>query len=256
MKKLSFIICCLFCCLCFKQAAYAFSMDPARIELTIAGGRQKGKAVTIDNSRSDQTLHLKVYVTDVIFLPDGTNDFPPAGSTERSCAGWVKIIPEEIDIPAGKTQSVRVNVSVPQGAAGGYYGIVFFESASTSVEGGLNINFRVGGLLDVTVANTEVRQAKLTGISFTKPNYIDVDIFNEGNILIRPKGKIKILDSRGKKIKQLDFNPQGWGILPKSLRKFRSELKETLSSAKYRLKLEIDYGVKYLLVGELPIEIE
>jgi hypothetical protein len=84
-----------------------------------------------------------------------------------------------------------------------------------------------------------------------------VSIFNEGNILIRPKGRIKILDARGKKkLKQIDFNQRELGVLPKTLRKFYVELKEPLASGKYVLKAEIDYGTKYLLVGELPIDIE
>lgn len=238
------------------QDLYAFSVEPARIELPIPQGRQKGKMVNIDNSKSDEPLHLKIYVQDVIFLPDGTNDFPPAGSTQWSCAHWLKVTPEEIDIPAGKIGGVRVNISVPSNARGGYYAMVFFESGPTYIERGLGINFRVGVLVDVTIPNTEVRKAKLANLSLLNSNKIEVGIFNEGNVLIRPKGKIKIMDSQGKKTRQLDFNRQRLGVLPKTLRKFYLELEKPLAKGQYRLKAEVDYGTRYLLVGELPIEVK
>jgi hypothetical protein len=238
-----------------KHEACAFSIEPARIELSIPAGKQKGKAITIDNSMSDEPLHLKIYMQDVVFLPDGTNDFPPAASTVYSCANWVKIIPEEIDMPAGKTQNIRISVSVPAQAKGGYYGMLFFESSAGTAQG-LNINFRIGGLVDITVTNTEERSAKIGNIALNTPKQIDIDIFNEGNVLLRPKGKIKIFDTRGKRIKQIDFNLQSWGVLPKSMRKFHTELDRPLSQGQYTIKAEIDYGTRYLLVAELPVRVD
>jgi P pilus assembly chaperone PapD len=240
--------------LILSQELFAFSVEPARIELNIPAGRQRGKAVTVDNTQSDEPLHLKVYMTDVIFLPDGTNDFPDAGTTEWSCASWVKVVPEEIDVPAGRSVNVRVNVSVPEGVKGGYYGMLFFESSSTASQG-LSFNFRLGGLLDVSVTNTEERKASISNIALNNPKQIEVDIYNSGNILLRPKGKIKIFDARGKRIKQVDFNPQGWGVLPKSTRKFYAEPDKALAPGDYKLKFEIDYGTKYLLGAELPVNV-
>jgi hypothetical protein len=255
MKKSFFILSGLISLLVLNQELYAFGVEPARIELSIPAGRQKGKMVTIDNSKSDEPLHIKAYVQDIMYLPDGTINFPASGTTEWSCANWVSIIPDEVDIPAGKTQAVRITVSMPIEAKGGYYAVVFFESSPTHIQG-LGINFRLGVLLDLGVTNTEIRKAQLVNIFFLKPKQIEVDIFNEGNVLIRPKGSIKILGAQGKRIKQLDFNSQRLGVLPKTLRKFYLELIEPLNAGKYRLKAEVDYGTKYLLVGELPIEIE
>lgn len=249
------ILICVIIFLFINQEVHAFNIEPSRIELSIPRGRQRGKTVTIDNSNSNQPLHLKIYVQDVIFLPDGTGEFPPAGSTEWSCANWVRIIPEEVDIPPRRTQAVRVNVSVPGEAKGGYYAMVFFESSPTHIKG-LDINFRLGALLDITVPHTIVRKAQLASMSLVESRKIYVDIFNQGNVLLRPRGRIKILNSKGRKIKQLDFNPQRLSVLPKTLRKFYLELDKPLASGTYRLKAELDYGSRYLLVGELPVEIE
>lgn len=254
-KKSVFILLFIASQLLINQAALAFSIDPSRIELAIAAGRQKGAMVTVDNSQSDEPLHIKVYLQDITYLASGDYDFPPAASTSWSCANWIRVVPQELDIPAKKKENIRLSVTVPAGAQGGYYSMAFFESSPSYTVEGLGINFRIGTLIDVTVRNTENRKAKLANLSFNQPKQIEVDIFNEGNVLIRPKGRIKILDAQGKKrIKQLDFNPQAQSILPDTLRKFYVELSEPLAAGTYQIRAEIDYGTKYLLVGELPIE--
>lgn len=255
LKRLLYVAAILFSLCPLVQEVYAFSIEPARIELSIPAGKQRGKAVTIDNTQSDEPLHLKIYMTDVIFLPDGTNDFPAAGTTEGSCANWVKLIPEEIDVPARKSVNVRINVSVPADAKGGYYGMLFFESSSTVTQG-LNFNFRVGGLVDVSVTNTEERKASIANIALNTSKQIEVAIFNDGNVLLRPKGKVKIFDARGKRVKQLDFNPQAWGVLPKSTRKFYADLDTPLAKGEYRIRVEVDYGTRYLLGAELPVNVD
>jgi len=252
---LSILLVCSACLTLYHKEALAFGVEPSRIELSIAGGKQKGATVTISNLRSPEPLHIRIYAQDIMFLPDGTNDYLPVGSTDWSCSRWIKVVPEELDIPAGGTVNVRVSIAVPEEAKGGYYSMLFFETGGFSPEG-LSINFRIGALVDISVLNTEVRQAKIENISFVKPDQFVVDVFNEGNVLVRPGGKIKILDARGKRIKQVSFNSSRVGVLPKTLRKFTVDLEQPLSRGKYTAKAEIDYGTKYLLVGELPIEVE
>lgn len=257
-KKSFFILLCLAALLAVNQAALAFSIDPSRIELVIAAGRQKGAMITIDNSQSDEPVHIKVYLQDITYLASGDYDFLPPGSTAWSCAKWITVMPEELDIPPGRKENVRLSVALPPEAHGGYYAIAFFESSpSYTTIDGLGINFRIGALVDITVKNTEERKARLTNLAFNEPQQIEVSIFNEGNLLIRPKGRIRILDAQGKKrVKQLNFNPQAQSILPDTLRKFYVELDEPLANGQYQLRAEIDYGTKYLLIGERSIEVK
>lgn len=237
--------------------AFAFSVDPARIELEIAAGRQKGVMVSIDNRESQEPLHIKIYPQDIVYQPNGEYEYPAAGTTAWSCANWIKVTPSEIDIPAGKKASVRVSVTVPGGIKGGYYSMLFFESGTSYTAQGLGINFRIGALVGVSVANTQERMAELADFSFKAPNEIEVDIRNKGNVLIRPKGKIKIQDVSGKaKAKQVDFNLHAQSILPNTSRKFSIELDQPLLKGSYKIRAEIDYGTKKLLIGELPVDLK
>ncbi len=236
--------------------AFAFTIEPSRIEMSVSPGQRRGKTILINNTKSDTPLHIKVYAQDVIYLPDGSNEFVPPGSTQWSCADWIDIQPTELDVAAGEIAKVRISVSVPSDVQGGYYGIIFFETQPLYYEKGIGINFRLGGFLALTIRKTEIYQAKLADMEFIQPDEIDISIFNEGNVLIRPEGKVNIFNDRGKKIKQLDFNIQQIGILPGTLRKFKLNLKEPLPEGDYSLKAQIDYGARYLLLGELSFSID
>ena len=235
--------------------AFSFSVEPARIELEAPPGKQRGKTVRIDNSKSDQPLHIKIYAQDVIFLPDGTSEFPAMGSTSWSCTRWVTAVPEEVDIPAGKIREVRVSVAAPEGVKGGYYAMVFFESSPSYLEKGVGINFRIGALTQVTIPNTQVYQAKLADLSMGARRDLQLTLFNEGNVLVRPKGRVKVFNARREKIAQLEFNPQRLGVLPKTARMFHTTV-GNLAAGDYHLRAEIDYGSRYLVVGELDAHIE
>ncbi len=235
--------------------AFSFSVEPSRVQVAVPSGKRRGRTVQVDNSRSDAPVHLKLYVRDVIYRPDGTQEFPPGGSTEWSCASWLTMSPQELDVPAGQRADVRISITVPEGQTGGHYAIVFFESTPTYVERGVGVNFRIGALIEVTVPHTEVYQAKLVDVGLSAPHEASVEIFNEGNVLVRPKGKLKLFDAEGKRAALLELNPYAVGILPKTVRKFRVDL-GSVTQGTYRLKAEVDYGTRYLLVGERTVSIQ
>jgi hypothetical protein len=237
-------------------AAFSFSVEPSRIELTVPEGRQRGKTVRIRNVRSDRSIHLKAYVQDIVFLPDGTNDFPPPGSTERSCASWIKLVPDELDVPPGRIGEVRVTAAAPAGASGGYYAMVFFETGPSYTEKGLGVNFRIGALTEVLIPDTQRHAARLASLEVAPPGRVTVGIFNDSNVLIRPTGKLKLFNAAGKRLAQVEFNAQRVGVLPDSLRTFETTLEPLGRPGSYRVRAEIDYGSRYLLVGERPFVIE
>lgn len=233
--------------------AFGFSVEPARIELEVPAGERRGKTLIVNNRKASEPIHLTVYVTDVIYLPDGTHDFPPPNSTEWSCADWLRVVPEELDVPAGQEVEVRVSAAVPDGAAGGHYAMIFFETQPSYDTQGVGINFRLGALTEVVVSKTATYQATLASLAFRAPQEILIEVFNQGNILIRPKGKVKVFAADGKRLQQLEFNPQRLGVFPQTLRTYATPLEAPLASGSYTVKAELDYGTKYLLVGEQAV---
>ena len=235
--------------------AFGFGVDPARVSISAAAGKRRGQTLTVKNAKLDAPVHLTVYIRDVSFLPDGTHEFPAPGSTDWSCASWIAVMPKELDIPANSSQEVRVSVAIPEGAAGGHYAMIFFETKPSYAEQGIGVNFRIGVLVEAIVPGTEHYGATLKDLAFAPPKNAVAALFNDSNLLIRPEGVVKVFDGAGKKIRQVPLNPNNLGILPKALRTFPIELGDRLPDGRYQLKVEVDYGAPTLIVGERAFQV-
>lgn len=233
---------------------FGFSVEPARIQLKVPPGKRRGSTLTVRNAR-EEPIHLTAYVRDITPLPDGTHEFPLPGSTAWSCAEWVRVVPEELEIPPKSTQEVRVSVAAPPEASGGRYAIIFFETGPSYAEQGIGVNFRVGALVEAVIPGTEQPAASLQDLAFVPPAEVRMAIQSDGNLLVRPTGRIKIFDAEGKKVRDLAFNPGLLGILPRTLRQFSTSVEDPLPAGSYRLKAEVDYGARTLLVGELSFQV-
>lgn len=249
------LVVCLLTVRASAAAAFGFSVEPARVEVSIPAGKRRGKTLLIKNHRHDAAIHVTVYSRDVVYLPDGSQDFPEPGSTSWSCASWIQAVPAQLDIPPGSFREVRVSVTAPADATGGHYAVLFFETSPSYAEEGIGVNFRIGAIVEALIPGTEQRNVKLTDLSFHAPAKVQTNLFNDSNLLIRPGGHIKILNSAGKKLQQFEFNPMRLGILPGTSRTFTLEIPETLATGRYQLRAELDYGTRHLLVGERAVDV-
>lgn len=242
--------------------AFQFNVDPPKLSLNIKPGDKKSGYITITNTNPKDTIHIKAYALDLIYLPDGTNDFVPLGSTPWSLGDGVKIKPDEFDIPPNQEQLVRFQVKVPAQAQGGYYGVIFFEMLSPQPikkdQTTLTIGVRIGTIVLVEVAGTSVYEAKLAALAVVKKDnhyQIEYIIQNSGNILIRPFGTAQILDAQGKVAAKMDVNSNKEGIFPQTSRKFTVDCKESLRKGRYVVRLLLDYGGETLLGAETSFDV-
>ncbi len=248
------------------DAAQAMKMniDPARAEVKVKAGEEKTGVVSVLNYDETGTIHVKAYVQDLVYLPDGSNDFLPLGSTPWSMGDWIKIGPTEFDIPAGKQEAVRYVITVPKDAKGGRYGVIFFETVtppSDFKQVGASVNVRLGTIMLVTVEGTSTVKAKLTGMTVTpprgdKPLNISWTVRNNSNILIRPFGTLKIIDDKKTEVVKLDVNKEKAGILPETNRRFSVERKEKLPRGTYFTQLVLDYGGETLLGAQSKFRVD
>jgi len=243
--------------------AFQFNVDPPKLSLSIKPGQKKSGYVRITNTSSKDTIHIKAYPLDLIYLPDGTNDFVPLSSTPWSLGSGLKINPSEFDILPDKEQTVRFQVKVPPDAKGGYYGVIFFENYSPQpVKKGqttLTIGVRIGSIVLVEVIGTSVYDAKLNALDVVKKdnNYrIECIIQNSGNILIRPFGTTQILDSNNKVAAHMNVNPNKEGIFPQTSRKFTIDSEQPLGQGKYIVRILLDYGGETLLGGQASFNVD
>ncbi len=242
-------------------SAFRFNVDPPRIKLTINRGEKKNSYVVISNTHPKEPIHIRAYVQDLVYLPDGSNDFLPPGTTPWSCADWINLNPRDFDLPPNKEQVVKFQVKVPPDARGGYYGIIFFEVFTPPSQKDVSaaaIAVRIGTIVLVDVAGTTEYRAELTNLSVTvteKGLYdISCTVKNSGNVLVRPTGTVQILDMDELELATIDFNSAREGIFPGTSRKYTVSYNGHLKEGKYIVRLLLDYGGESLLGGQALFE--
>ncbi len=266
MKRFGILLIIFIICCAGSATSYAMkiNIDPARAEVVLKPGEEKTGVVTVLNYDEESPVHVRAYVQDLVYLPDGSNDFLPVGSTPWSLGDAVKIGPTEFDIPVGKQEQVRYVVSLSKEAKGGRYGVIFFETATPPSEFrrvGATVNVRLGTILLVTVEGTSVFKAKLTGMSVDakdKDKAVEIScmVYNDSNILIRPSGTVKIIDEKKTEVATIDVNKEKAGILPQTNRKFSVKSKEKLPKGNYFAQLVLDYGGEALLGAQSSFAIQ
>jgi hypothetical protein len=238
-----------------EAGAFQFNVDPPKLSLSIKPGEKKSGYIHITNTSKKDIIHIKAYSLDVIYLPDGSNDFVPLSSTPWSLKDWLKINPNEFYILPNQEQIVRFQVKLPPEAKGGFYGVIFFEMNSPQPvkkeQATITIGVRIGTIVLVEAAGTAEYAAKINALDVVKKENsyeIGCTIQNSGNILIRPFGKAQILNADNNKVAaEISVNPNKEGIFPQTSRKLTTDCKEPLGEGRYLVRVLLDYGGETLL---------
>ena len=267
MKIIIFLVSIFTALLLFQSSAYAVKMniDPPRVEMSVLPGGEEGGYVTVLNYDEDEAIHVKAYVNDLVYLPDGSNDFLPKGSTPWTISDWIKIGPTEFDIAPGQEAKVRYVVNIPKGIEGGRYGVVFFEISPPLADlnrSSATVNIRLGSIFLVTVRGTEEYNVQLQDISVGNQAEdgsfeIYCTVNNKGNVLARPTGPLKIIDASQAEVATLKLNAQKSGVLPGTGRRFSVKYdKDKLAPGEYFIQVILDYGGEDYLGGQIGFTVE
>lgn len=249
---------------CPSAFALKMNIDPPRVVISVKPGEETTGFVSVLNYDEEGPIHVKAYVQDLVYLPDGSNDFLPLESTPWSIAEYLKIGPTEFDIGPGQQEMVRYIVTVPEGATGGFYGVVFFEVAtppSQFTQAGANVNVRLGSIFLLTASGTEDIEAKLKSITITEPNNdvpltVSASVYNGGNIIARPFGTVKIIDEKEVVVAEFPINEKKGGIFPKTNGAFQAKYEKNIEKGTYFAQVVLDYGGDVLLGGQKKFTIK
>jgi len=268
-KVMNIIICiCFAFILCTDSfALQKMNIDPPRVEVVLPVGGEEGGYISVSNQDEEEAMHVKAYVNDLVYLPDGSNDFLPPGTTPWSCGDMLRIGPTEFDIQPGEEGRLRYVVSIPEGASGGKYGVVFFE-LSPSLEaltgrGGAAVNIRLGSIVLIEVKGTQTYLAVLNDMGINRLEGEDgafvifCTVYNGSNILVRPNGVIKIINDTEEVVAELDMNKEKTGVFPATSRTFYTKYSgEKLEPGTYYLQAVLDYGGDAYLGGQKKFEVQ
>jgi hypothetical protein len=245
-------------------SAQSLGLTPAEIRASFKPGQIVQFDLSVSND-GDTPVAMRTVAMDLWFDP-ATNEkvFGAPGTLPHSAANWVTFVPPTFTAPAHGTGKVHVTITPPPDAAGGGYAVLFVESkperAAVRIEDGraMYANIRLGALVLLSAAGTEVYRLDATNVRLTPPGpnrnlELRVEVANGGNVHLFPEPRIAILD----RAKQVVARAAGdtKRLFPGQKDQLSVSWGGTLAPGEYTVVLTLTYGKDQVYTQELPLTI-
>lgn len=186
-------------------------ISPASIEAKVKPGATYTQAYTLSNNTSER-LRFSCSVLDYWYDENNKRVTGRPGMLPHTASSWVQFSPTEIVVEPKSSATVKVIITVPTGAHGGYYTMPVFEalvvkdeliaagSRENSARASIGIRFRGLIMLATDDANdyhVEVMGGVVAPPTDATPLEVNIDVRNRGNVHARVQGDFAILDEKG-----------------------------------------------------------
>lgn len=231
------------------QTSSSLSIAPKKNYLIEPGDSVKDK-ISIRNLDGNSDLKLNLRVIDFTYTDDGGTPKlmldPDASPTTWSLRDYMTV-PDSTTVKSGGSQSLDINVKIPEGlGAGSYYSAIIY---STGAPDGGNVGLAASGvtLVFVTVPGTvdealtlktygpyDKTVKKYTPVAVNEPWIIAYTLENKGNVTEAPVGTIKLRSMWGQDYSIDDVNPTKSLALIGQTRTFQSCIKQAAQQVNFQ----------------------
>lgn len=243
----------------------AVNGDLVREHVALPGRHYTG-SIDIQNP-SGLRQDVEVTLADYHFDAGGSSRFEPAGSLERSMAGWVTFSPARVTLGPGERTEITYAVQVPESAgaamppSGSFWTALMIESRPSGTgplelergEVGLSARLRYAVQLAAHIESGQVHELDLTNVRVSRESgaaVLSFDVTNIGTLAYRPIFEIQIFDQQGAQVGT--FHERRGLVFPGTSLRQRFEL-GMLEHATYEAFLTIDTGAPDLLGSQFSI---
>jgi hypothetical protein len=206
MKKITVIIAIVFAAALFWTVqSYGLILGPARFEVSLPPGEIAEGDYYVQNDTEDN-VHVVV---------EPENCFKEAYDYGKlAIKDWVELNKYEFNLNPKEIKKLRLKIKVPKDVKGELAAQIFFTSTPLNTGGqpGTGIKTRLGAVLYVAIKGTEIVDAEIKSITVSKNAnegkeklQFEVNVKNNGNVHIRPAGKIVISNKAGKGLVELEL---------------------------------------------------
>jgi len=190
---------------------FGVSLGPSQIRLEGASGETQQSSVRIWN-QSQSLMRFVIEIADLgnEVTADGQLNrvFLTPGSLPYSCAGWIQLEQDDIEVEAGQFKDVKFLMAVPRDVSGGHAAVIFFrgmpaaegaqESDPSKPTTSVQIQPRIGVLIFHEALGTVQRTGKLENFGVTAPSdgeplVMNYEFENTGNVDILLDGSFYVL---------------------------------------------------------------
>jgi len=244
------------------------SVFPLGIDVELAPGQNHTGSFMIKNT-GDTPQDVSVTLNDYARTVDGKNQFPPAGTLDRSLAPFTTVSPATFQLEAGKVQEVQFQLDLPQDQAGPHWMIVMVKESEPTVTTNVGVKGQKGGFAfkanlvfgvrvrqsDPTSALTDGRVTRLqvTPPATERPLGVQLTFKNTGTTFLRPSGRVEIRDRTGQTVANLLID--SFRVLPGAKRTLDVSSTQALEPGKYIALGIIDFGGDFLVAGQAAFQI-
>jgi hypothetical protein len=222
-------------------------------------------------NKADAPLTVRMYLVDSRFDRDGKEENLEPATLERSCAPWVGLEENVIDLAPSETRRIAITMSVPPDSRGSYWSKLFIEEISSpqvtsTVQGERTYNIfmkqRVGVRIYQDVPGTTAPDLVVTNVVAAAPHDTDeepsvfVEVSNLGNSILRCMGEVELRDAHGAIAEKIPMGSLGrFVIFPDGARRLAVRPTEPLGPGTYTALAIIDFGGDHLVAGDALLEI-
>lgn len=246
-----------------KASSPGFSLSQRFLDFDVMPNSRRTKGVTVYNNRPD-TLLLRPRIFNWLVDAEGKIALGNIADTvsSRSCAAWVRIAPDSIIVPPGRTANAKITMTAPLQVEGENYAAIRFDTEGLRQD--LPTEFQMPSVLLVSASNRQtakpsavirsVVQKKIDGdgISF------QVKLENNGNMHCFADGEIEIYNANDEKIGEpVKFGSREEFIFPGVTRTYSVPVQKILEPAFYRAYVKITYHEKTRsLLQTVPFQVD
>lgn len=246
-----------------QQSGNGFRISPVRSEYTIEKGKSVDLPITIENPANVPT-NASLVAND--FIASDKEDGEPRlildDTGERPKNSFKSLVGDlgTVELGPSEKKDITVKILIPEDAnAGGYYGAIRVVPA-TGGAGSANVGLTasVGSIVLIRVPGPLTERLDLVEFTTSQNNKAksfftsgDVSVMlrlkNEGDIHLKPIGKVQIKDTFGKQVHEYELNSdqntaERSNILPGSIRRFEDTIPNKKFLGRYTVTVNLGYS--------------
>lgn len=219
--------------------------NPLILDLNAEPGKILPQIIGVNNSL-DQTVLVYAGALDFELVgSEGTVQFVNTVNAEHGMASWVRFADSSFDLDAKKGKNINLVIQVPQDAApGGHWAMLAFKSVDPNDNSkALDQSFVLVMLTVKGSSDKEVLSIKKLSAEKNiggKGLDIIIEFSNTSSLFSKPKGKITVYNTWGKKIK--DFDTTDITVFPHVVANKIETWETGLRIGKYNIEYSGYYG--------------
>ncbi len=171
-------------------------------------------ALTVVNNSSEQ-IGLKLYPVDSTSTQEGVFALKGEGEPREDVGQWIKLAKEHVRLKSKSIENIPFTVKIPAGIEVGDHsgGIIIQQERQDNISSkniGINIIHRLGLRMYITVPGIKKYALSILklGYDLSKENIsFDLHLRNDGNVHIKPSGRLELHGMIYKKSEYVDIGP-------------------------------------------------